>query len=316
MKDHTAQGPWLFLLFAFGISWGLFALAKCGGLHFDEPLVFMAIGSLFMLGPAAAAMLTKYIYGGPSWRDMGDTLRGANWKWIGIALLCAMSLAPLTLFFNWFFGNVCGVHGFGITAITNDMMRTTVMARLSEKPDADDAQLQLAMDRFSAIPIPAPILLLLMLVGGAAVGCTVNFLFAMGEELGWRGMLLCTTRSWGFGKHVLFTGVVWGLWHAPLIREGLNYPGHPVAGIAMMCAFTTAMAVPLAWVRIRSGSVWTAGAFHGTINATAGAAALFTRDANTFLGSPVGVSGICALIIVGLVLWRMDRSFPSTFRTT
>jgi hypothetical protein len=38
----------------------------------------------------------------------------------------------------------------------------------------------------------------------------------------------------GKWKAYLIVGVIWGLWHAPLIAIGFNYPGMPVLGILMM----------------------------------------------------------------------------------
>ena len=144
----------------------------------------------------------------------------------------------------------------------------------------------------------------------------MNLIFTLGEEIGWRGMLLHVTRPWGLVKHVVFVGVVWGLWHAPMIAAGLNYPGHRFIGIPLMCVFTTLMAVPMAWVRVRSGCIWAPAAMHGTVNATAGAVSFFTKDANMFFGTPVGMSGRCALATISLLLLIMDRGFIRDFRTT
>ena len=50
----------------------------------------------------------------------------------------------------------------------------------------------------------------------------------LGEEAGWRGYLLPKLlefmKPW---KAVLLTGVIWGLWHAPVIACGFNY-GKPL----------------------------------------------------------------------------------------
>jgi hypothetical protein len=51
----------------------------------------------------------------------------------------------------------------------------------------------------------------------------------------------------------IITGVIWALWHAPLILlDGYDYPGHPGSGVGMMVIFTTATGVIFAWLRFRS----------------------------------------------------------------
>ncbi|NJL35021.1 MAG: CPBP family intramembrane metalloprotease [Chloroflexaceae bacterium] len=55
-----------------------------------------------------------------------------------------------------------------------------------------------------------------------------NSIFAMGEELGWRGFLLPRLLPLGQERAILASGVIWGIWHAPAIAQGHNYPGHPI----------------------------------------------------------------------------------------
>ncbi len=59
----------------------------------------------------------------------------------------------------------------------------------------------------------------------------INGLFGFGEELGWRGYLLPKLMPLGRVKATLLLGLIWGIWHAPLIAVGFNYPGYPILGI-------------------------------------------------------------------------------------
>jgi membrane protease YdiL (CAAX protease family) len=45
-----------------------------------------------------------------------------------------------------------------------------------------------------------------------------NLLTALGEEIGWRAPTFY--RACGFGWAGIATGIVWGLWHIPLIVVG------------------------------------------------------------------------------------------------
>ena len=91
---------------------------------------------------------------------------------------------------------------------------------------------------------------------------------ALGEEIGWRGFLApAFYRARGFGWAGIGTGILWGLWHVPLIVSGGYEAGTPAwYGISCFMISVTAMAVMIAWLRLRSGSLWTATVFHGVHN--------------------------------------------------
>jgi membrane protease YdiL (CAAX protease family) len=58
-------------------------------------------------------------------------------------------------------------------------------------------------------------------------GVTINAVSGFGEELGWRGFLQRELVHLGFWKSSICVGLIWGLWHAPLILQGHNHPSHP-----------------------------------------------------------------------------------------
>jgi len=97
-----------------------------------------------------------------------------------------------------------------------------------------------------------------------------NVFFALGEEIGWRGFLVpALYRVRGFGWTGVASGVIWGVWHVPLIMFGGYSAGTP-AWYAVTCFMisVTAMSVAVAWLRLRSGSLWTAALYHGAHNLT------------------------------------------------
>jgi len=118
---------------------------------------------------------------------------------------------------------------------------------------------------------PAHIFFILTVVQCLVAGCTINALAALGEETGWRGWLLSALSPLGTTRAVVFTGAVWGLWHAPLIAMGYEYEHQiPAAlGIVLFTMFCMAFGTLLAWLRARSGSIWPAAITHGTLNAFA-----------------------------------------------
>lgn len=149
-----------------------------------------------------------------------------------------------------------------------------------------------------------------LLLGGLLAGATINALVSFGEELGWRGFLQRYLPQWGFWRGSALVGVLWGLWHLPLIARGHNYPDHPGWGIGMMVAFCLLLAPLFAHVRARAGSVLAPSIMHGTLNATAGVT-VFLAGGGDLLTGPAGLSGLTALALANAALaWvrRRDRA--------
>src|SRR5579883_3360053 len=120
----------------------------------------------------------------------------------------------------------------------------------------------------------------------------------------WAYLLIPALLILGAALCVL-VGVIWGVWHAPLIAIGYNYPGSPVLGPLLMVGFTVVYGVALAWLRARSGSVWPAALAHGAINAEAVAIAVFLTAASPLVGAPIGLVALLpAAACAGLLLWR------------
>jgi membrane protease YdiL (CAAX protease family) len=124
------------------------------------------------------------------------------------------------------------------------------------------------------------VMFLIALLAGLVAGWSINGLFAFGEEYGWRGFLWERWKHLGVVRANIAIGIVWGLWHAPLILQGFNYPGYPVAGVFMMMVFTTSLAFILSAIRELTQSVIPAAATHGAINGVAGITVLLTAGAN------------------------------------
>jgi membrane protease YdiL (CAAX protease family) len=96
--------------------------------------------------------------------------------------------------------------------------------------------------------------------------------------------------------------VVWGLWHAPLIAQGHNYPEHPWIGVGLMVVFCTLWAPILGWLRSRSGSVIAAAIAHGAINASAGLPLLVIAGGGDLTVGLTGLAGLAVALGVNLLL--------------
>ena len=111
---------------------------------------------------------------------------------------------------------------------------------------------------------PLPVSLFLLATAGFLVGAV----FALGEELGWRGLLVPElAKVTGFGGTVAISAAVWALYHYPLILFGDYHSAAPRWwAILFFTLGITAMSTIAAWLRLRSGSVWTAMIFHASHN--------------------------------------------------
>jgi membrane protease YdiL (CAAX protease family) len=125
------------------------------------------------------------------------------------------------------------------------------------------------------IPLSVPTLVVLQLVQIPIVGW-LNVIPALAEEWGWRGWLLPALLPLGRWPAILLVGVVWGLWHAPVVLLGYDYPLEPAPlRLALMVVFCLVTGSLLGWLRLRSGSVWPCAIGHGFVNAAAGMPVLF-----------------------------------------
>ena len=129
-------------------------------------------------------------------------------------------------------------------------------------------------------------------------------LFALGEEIGWRGYLLPNLlKLTSPRKATLLHGLLWGLAHTPLIYFGFNYGsdywGAPWSGILMMTLVCIILGTWLAYVTIRSQSILPAVIFHGAGNVIGELPVLVSfLSVSPLLGpNPTGIVGMSGLIL-------------------
>jgi len=128
---------------------------------------------------------------------------------------------------------------------------------------------------------------------------------AWGEEYGWRGYLQSELFKLGRVRGVLLLGVIWGLWHAPVILMGHNYPGHPYLGVLLMTLYTTGLAVVLGYAVLKARSVLLAAYLHALNNQVAGVLVILGyRPFDTAFSFLIGTYGIVTLAVVAWLILR------------
>lgn len=120
-----------------------------------------------------------------------------------------------------------------------------------------------ALPGMGVLPLTAAVIIYLLIM---VFNSLVTAIFAFGEEVGWRGWLLTSLRPLGTWPALIIVGVVWGLWHAPLILLGYNFGRPDITGLAFMVGGCIMIGILFGWLRLRSGSVWPAVFAHGGLN--------------------------------------------------
>jgi len=157
-------------------------------------------------------------------------------------------------------------------------------------------------------PMPSSALVLpVLFVVTLITAPLINGLFGFGEELGWRGYLLPKIMPLGKLKAYLLLGIIWGVWHLPLILIGFTYPGQPLLGTLAFIAVVTAFGTYMNELTLRHRSSILAGWIHGVFNSQKlGVWVLLFPGVNPLIGGYAGVVGIAVWLALGL--FEMRRS--------
>jgi uncharacterized protein len=148
-----------------------------------------------------------------------------------------------------------------------------------------------------------------LLIGSA--GMALSMAFALGEEIGWRGFLAPRlTARFGFKAGALLTGVIWTAWHLPLVFfADYNNAAPAWFGVVCFAALMIGMSVIMAWLRLTSGSLWTAAVFHASHNQFI--QVFFTpatspRGTKTsFAIDEFGFALPAVVLVLAIVFWRL-----------
>jgi membrane protease YdiL (CAAX protease family) len=138
--------------------------------------------------------------------------------------------------------------------------------------------------------------------------------FALCEALGFRGYLLPRLMDLGTTRALVVSGLLFGLWHFPLM---LLTPVYPILGswliIGPIVLLTlTAAGVFYGYLQLTSKSVWPATLAHGAINTCFNMFKMFTVASSPLaLGYLAGETGVLTLVgsalAAGVILYRLRQ---------
>ncbi|GAA3851012.1 CPBP family intramembrane metalloprotease [Brevibacterium ammoniilyticum] len=302
-----ARVPWLevgvFILVAGGLGWLVCLPLWLSGKGLADPVLTQICATTLMftplLGTVAAVLvqrrrhratipnIPRYLGLWPLY-PVGRVLGVTGLAVLGTYLL-VLAAAFVSAAFGWLSLDLGGLSGF--------------RSALTGLPGLD------------TMPLGAALAVYLLIV---VVNTAATAVFAFGEEVGWRGWLLTSLRPLGTWPLLVIIGVVWGLWHAPLILLGYNFARPNLAGLALMVGACIALSILFGWLRLRTGSVWPAVFAHAALNASAGMLLALVLNGNApapdaALVTMLGVSGwiVSGVVILVLILTGQFRRQPS-----
>jgi membrane protease YdiL (CAAX protease family) len=141
------------------------------------------------------------------------------------------------------------------------------------------------------------------------IGFVAACFAALGEEIGWRGLLIPElSRVTTFTNAALITWGLWVIWHYPAILFADYHSQAP--RWFDMTTFTLAilgMSFFTAWLRLKSGSLWPVVLWHGNHNLFIQSVFLsMTTDTGLteYIVDDFGLGVMFSALIVGFIFWR------------
>ncbi len=277
------KGILTYLVLTFGLSSIFYYLIISAG-------TLSAGGGLYVLGlmwcPGTAALLTRLLY--------QRNLRGMGWRWGRTRYQLWSYLLPL----GYAAAVYLPVWLFGLGELNLDVAERAV-TQLGLEPTA-----------------PFVTFLLFLLVAGT-LGVAQSCVSALGEEIGWRGFLVPElAKVTSFTRVALISGAIWSLWHYPVLLFA-DYRAPTSTWFSLVCFTVMVLGIsfPFAWLRLKSGSVWTGMLLHGSHNLfIQGVFDAMTKDTGVtyWIIGEFGAGLTLAGAVVAWLYWRQRAALPAT----
>lgn len=293
MTAKEKQGFGLYFLFAFGLAWLCQIYASKMLLNGGNAEQSQMILSASMFCPLAAVLLVQKLF--------LHQPTGIGWKmhFAGkVKYIVAAWLAPVL------FTILGAVLYFIIFSSRLDTTGSYLLASLGGEWTLETLQSELGMTLVWY--------LIMLVIQSVSYATIINTIFAVGEEAGWRGYMMPRLKEkLGLIKGRILGGIIWGVWHWPLIlligyEYGTDYLGAPVLGPLVWCVFCVAMNTLLDWLYEKTECVWIPAIAHGAVNAVAAMPTLLTYPADSYysiLGPmPIGLISMLPLLAVAILL--------------
>jgi uncharacterized protein len=239
-----------------------------------------------MWSPAVAAMLTRKIH--------GQSLGTLGWRWGAtryqiMSYLIPLAYATIAYGLVWIFR----LGGFYDRQFVANMGQS-----------------------FGLGALPARAAIALYFLFSATVGMVRSCSSALGEEIGWRGFLVPQlAKSHSYTVTALASGIIWSIWHYPVLIFADYNSGTPT-WYALLCftVMVVSISFVLAWMRLKSGSLWTAMLLHASHNLfIQGFFDPITTDTGRtkYIIGEFGAALPLVCIAFGFYFWTRRRELPA-----
>ena len=147
----------------------------------------------------------------------------------------------------------------------------------------------------------------------------LNILIFIGEEVGWRSFLYPYLVSVYGKKGLIFGGLIWGVWHTPMIYlYDLNFGQHHHLGLIFMIIFCVLAGIILQFVYYKSHSIFSVALMHGMLNITGAFIFAFSvkSEYRYFVDGATGLVGLTILFIIAYICYqrfRVQQDSPSIY---
>ena len=291
MSTKEKQSFALYFFLAFGLAWLCQVYGSLLLLRDGNAAVYRALLSVSMFCPLVAVLAAKRIVLHQS-TGIGWKVRGKRRYWLAAWFGPAVFTVLAALLY------------FAVFSSRLDLSGSWLVTAYGGEMDAETLRSQLGVSNLSymletgllAITLAPPI----------------NMLFAVGEEAGWRGYMMPQLKErFGLLNGRLLGGVIWGVWHWPIMlltgyEYGTNYLGAPVLGLVVWCVVCFALNTLLDWLYEKTGCIWVSAIAHGAFNAVAALFTVLTYPADAYynvLGpTPIGLIGMLPMLAAAVWL--------------
>lgn len=276
------KGIIAFLILAFGLAWIVWEIPIRMGVPVTAPLFqFFVLPGGF--APAIAAFIVRAFITREGFADVGLRVRLCSWRWYFFALVLPLFVMAAI------------VLEASLLGIAQPDFSVPVVAKL-----------------FAAkhVAVPQPIQLNLIIIGQCLITSVIATPILFGEEFGWRGYLQPRLFADRPALSALATGLIWGVWHYPLIFRGYDYGDQPLAGAAVLLGSTILLSYIFAWLVRRTGSIWSSSLAHAATNVTGiGLSTLWFGAAHKpVITSYLGLLACLPLALICVVLMTIGNS--------
>lgn len=278
------------LILTFVLSWPLQALA-CYVSFQGNPIPFVVILAVVMFMPLLAQLIARKTLRGLGWKpEFSGKWRWWLMAWFSPTILCLLGGALFYLIFSELFDSQMGY-----------------MSNLAKQLGQD-----LTKKHFDAFHF-------WVILGGCLTTFPViNGIPALGEEVTWRGCVYPFLKEkFGNLRGLILGGIIWGVWHWPVIifggfNYGTDYFGSPWAGPPVFCLTTICLGIFLDYLRTKTRCIIAPAIAHGVINAAGTLPLVFLSASGgkymIFGPAPIGLIGfIPSLLCAGVMARAMEK---------